>query len=165
VQSITFSKLSTLASLPTASLALFAHSNPSRADGKDEERCCARRWVWVQIATVLLALLLWWWLRRPREEAVPTAKPIAKTPPRRDDLKRIEGIGPKISSLLQSSGITTFAQLAAADVGRLREVLREARLAGLADPATWPEQAELAAAGKWEALEDLQGELRGGQRV
>jgi hypothetical protein len=160
VQSVTFSKLGTL-----AGLALFARSNPSRADGTDGEECSARRWVWVQIVAVLLALLLWWWLRRLREEAAPTAKPVIKASPAPDDLKRIEGIGPKISELLQSSGITTFAQLAAAEVGRLREVLKEAGLAGLADPATWPEQADLAAAGKWEALEALQGELKGGRRV
>ena len=91
---------------------------------------------------------------------------IMKMKPRKpDNLMRIEGIGPKISSVLQAAGITTFAQLAATDVSRLRQILTEAGLAALADPSTWPEQAGLAAAGKWDALEVLQDELKGGRRV
>ena len=42
------------------------------------------------------------------------ARPALKVEP--DDLKLIEGIGPKISSLLQEAGIMTFAHLASADV-------------------------------------------------
>jgi predicted flap endonuclease-1-like 5' DNA nuclease len=93
----------------------------------------------------------------PTEEAVP---PVA------DDLSRIGGIGPKISSVLQAAGITTFATLAATDVGRLEEVLEaeNPRLLRLADPATWPEQAQLAASGDWEGLEALQSTLKGGRR-
>ena len=82
-----------------------------------------------------------------------------------DNLRRIEGIGPKISSVFQATGITTFAQLAATDVSQLRQILTEAGLAALADPSTWPEQAGLADAGKWDALEVLQDELKGGRRV
>jgi len=84
-----------------------------------------------------------------------------------DDLKRIEGIGPKLSSVLQGAGISTFAQLAAAGPERLAQILEAAdpRLLRLADPTTWPEQAALAAAGKWETLEALQGTLRGGRRA
>jgi predicted flap endonuclease-1-like 5' DNA nuclease len=88
-------------------------------------------------------------------------------PPPPDDLKLIEGIGPKLSAVLGAAGITTFAQLAAADVGHLRTILarQDLRLLRLADPTTWPEQAALAAAGQWEALEKLQGELKGGRRA
>ena len=82
-----------------------------------------------------------------------------------DDLKIIEGIGPKIASILAASGITTFAQLAATDVSRLREIIAQAGLTALADPATWPQQAALAAAGKLDELEALQGRLKGGRRV
>jgi predicted flap endonuclease-1-like 5' DNA nuclease len=84
--------------------------------------------------------------------------------PAPDDLQRIEGIGPKISGLLQAAGITTFAQLAAGDVGRLERIVREAGIT-IADPTTWPEQARLAAAGRWDELEVLQEELKGGRRV
>ena len=84
-----------------------------------------------------------------------------------DDLKRIEGIGPKLSSVLQEAGIMTFAQLAAASPDELEQVLRAAdpRLLRLADPASWPEQAALAATGEWEALEALQGTLKRGRRA
>ncbi|MBN1659043.1 MAG: hypothetical protein JXA93_11600 [Anaerolineae bacterium] len=83
-----------------------------------------------------------------------------------DDLKLIEGIGPKISALLRNNGILTFAQLADAGHDRLEAILR----AGgpnfrLADPATWPEQARLAADGAWDDLQALQDRLIGGQRT
>lgn len=94
------------------------------------------------------------------ETFVPAAAPA--TP---DDLKVIEGIGPKIAALLQSVGITTFAQLAATDVSRLEQILVEANLRRLADPGTWPEQAKLAAAGDWEGLKALTDQLKGGRRV
>ena len=85
--------------------------------------------------------------------------------PTPDDLKRIEGIGPKISSLLQAAGIMTFAQLAMTDVSRLKQIIAEAGFRAPANPTTWPEQANLAATGQWDALEALQGELKGGRRV
>jgi predicted flap endonuclease-1-like 5' DNA nuclease len=83
---------------------------------------------------------------------------------KRDDLKRIEGIGPKISALLQEAGITTFAQLAVAEVSRLQQIVRDAHLE-MIDPGTWPEQARLAADGRWDALQVLQDELKGGRRA
>jgi large subunit ribosomal protein L17 len=84
-----------------------------------------------------------------------------------DDLKRIEGIGPKIASVLQEAGLTTFVQLADTEVGQLEQILEEAdpRLLRLADPSSWPEQAALAAGGEWDALEALQATLERGRRV
>lgn len=97
--------------------------------------------------------------------ALETRAPVLPAVP--DDLKRIEGIGPKISSVLQEAGIMTFAQLAAASPERLVQILQAAdpRLLRLADPASWPEQAALAATGGWKALEALQGTLKGGRRA
>ena len=74
-----------------------------------------------------------------------------------DDLSRIEGIGPKISSVLRGVGITSFVQLAKTDVDKLVEYLRGASVG--ANPDTWPEQAGLAAKGEWEALKTFQEEL------
>jgi len=88
-----------------------------------------------------------------------------RAPPMADDLTRIEGIGPKISGLFQAAGIMTFAQLATSEVSRLKEILAEAGFRAPANPTTWPEQANLAATGQWDALEALQGELKGGRRV
>lgn len=84
-----------------------------------------------------------------------------------DDLTRIEGIGPKISTVLQDAGIVTFSRLAESGTDELKSILREEdeRLARLADPTTWPEQASLAAAGAWKALGKLQEQLTAGRRV
>jgi predicted flap endonuclease-1-like 5' DNA nuclease len=81
-----------------------------------------------------------------------------------DDLTRIEGIGPKFASVLRSAGLSTYEELAASSVDELRSHLRERGLY-FADPATWPEQAELAAVGAWGALSDLQEELTAGRRL
>jgi len=116
----------------------------------------------------LLALLLLWLLKRNGKESKPPPPanrviiPVAPSEP--DDLKRIEGIGPKISSVLQERGVLTFAQLAALQVEALRKILDEEGIR-IADPSTWPEQAELAAAARWEDLESLQDKLQGGRRV
>ena len=90
----------------------------------------------------------------------------APLPGAADDLKLIEGIGPRIARVLQAAGIHTFAHLAATDVDRLEAILREAdpRLLRLADPRTWPDQAALAAGGEWDALTALQATLRGGRQ-
>ncbi len=80
-----------------------------------------------------------------------------------DDLKKIEGIGPKIAEILNSNGIKTFAELAATEAEKIREYLKEAggRFASH-NPETWPAQAKLAAEGKWEELKKWQDELDGG---
>ena len=82
-----------------------------------------------------------------------------------EDLQKIEGIGPKIAGLLEEAGIDSYARLARADVDRLQAILDAAGFRyRLADPTTWPEQASLAAAGRWSELEVLQEELLGGRR-
>jgi large subunit ribosomal protein L20 len=96
----------------------------------------------------------------PMTSAAPVASPAAA-----NDLKIIEGIGPKIASLLQSAGITTFDQLAKTEVTRLQEILEAANLQHLANPGTWPQQATLAAAGKWDDLKVLQDLLKGGKKI
>ena len=80
-----------------------------------------------------------------------------------DDLTAIEGVGPKISNLLKNAGITTFPQLATTSVEDLRQILQDANLR-IIDPGTWPEQASLAAAGKWDKLSPFQSTLKGGRR-
>lgn len=104
---------------------------------------------------------------KPAAKKTATKKPAAKkaAPARPDDLKKIEGIGPKIAGLLNEAGITTFAQLGKASKKKLADVLQAAGARfRLAKPDTWQEQAKLAAAGKDEALKKLQAELKGGVR-
>ncbi len=79
-----------------------------------------------------------------------------------DDLIVIEGIGPKISSVLIGQGITTFAQLVDADVAQLSAMLRNAGIS-TANPTTWPQQAKLARDGQWDALKELQGRIKNGR--
>ena len=97
------------------------------------------------------------------EPVVETAVPDPITP---DDLKLIEGIGPKIADLLSAANITTFAQLAHADVEHLNQILEAAGPRyQLADPATWPQQAALAAAADWDGFKALQDSLKGGRQT
>lgn len=80
------------------------------------------------------------------------------------NLQRIEGIGPKIVEILSANGISTFAELAEADVSRLRQILQEAGPRyRLADPETWPAQARLVANGDWEGFFELQNRLKAGR--
>lgn len=146
---------------------------------------------------VLFGWLLWWlWSQQDREKAAVVEIELETVPPpvggpdveivaaaeapeaedevaesqevaAADDLKRIEGIGPRIAQVLQEAGITTFARLAEMEAAQIEEVLAETdpRLARLARTATWPEQAALAAEGQWDVLEALQGDLKGGRRA
>jgi predicted flap endonuclease-1-like 5' DNA nuclease/heat shock protein HslJ len=147
-------------------------------------------WAWLLLLG-LLALILWWLFSRGNEPEPAPVPPVQRTvtpPPAAaevaesyeadrvgvydraggmaDDLTRIEGIGPKISSILAAAGINSFAELGNASYDDLKRVLEAADLRGsYADPTTWPEQARLAAAGKWAELEALQDTLKGGRVV
>ena len=78
------------------------------------------------------------------------------------DLTKIEGIGPKVSKLLNEAGISTFDALSKAKVEDLQNILNNAGLK-MMDPTTWPEQAKLAADGDWDTLKTLQDKLSGGR--
>lgn len=82
-----------------------------------------------------------------------------------DDFTKIEGVGPKIADALRKAGITSYSQLGATDANRLRSILEKSGMRVLHDPTTWPKQAQLAAAGKWDELQTLQDELHGGRVV
>lgn len=91
--------------------------------------------------------------------AVPLPKGIKK-----DDLKIVEGIGPKIEKLLNAEDIVTWVELSQADPARIKEILLAAGPRyRIHEPATWPQQAGLAAAGKWDELNELQDRLKGGR--
>ena len=94
--------------------------------------------------------------------AAPKAKPAAKKATgKADDLKKIEGIGPKIASTLVEAGIATFADLAKAKPEAISEIIAGVRGNHVTD--TWPAQAKLAADGKWDELKKWQDELDGGK--
>ena len=104
---------------------------------------------------------------KPKAEAKPAAKkeeaakPAAKkATATADDLKKVEGIGPKIAETLNAAGIITFAQLAKTDAAKISEIIADVRGNHVTD--TWPAQAKLAAEGKWDELKKWQDELNGG---
>ncbi|MGB1308390.1 MAG: 50S ribosomal protein L21, partial [Oceanihabitans sp.] len=90
----------------------------------------------------------------PKAEAKPAAK---KATAKADDLKKIEGIGPKIAETLVEAGIATFAKLAKTEAVKISEIIAGVRGKHVTD--TWPAQAQLAADGKWDELKKWQDEL------
>lgn len=76
------------------------------------------------------------------------------------DLKIVEGVGPKIESLLKKAGIKTLGDLAKASKTKLKKILENAGARyGLADPTHWAKQASLANAGKHAELKKLQDRI------
>lgn len=98
----------------------------------------------------------------PKKEAKAEAPKATakKTSGKADDLKKIEGIGPKIAETLVEAGIATYADLAKAKPAKISEIIEGVR--GNHVPDTWPQQAQLAADGKWDELKELQDKLDGG---
>ena len=113
----------------------------------------------------------------PKKEAAPKAeakkaapkaeakKAAPKAAAKGDDLRKIEGIGPKTAEHLNNAGITSFAALAEASVERIREILEEAgpRYKSI-DPTSWPVQARMAADGQWAELKKWQEENGGSKK-
>jgi predicted flap endonuclease-1-like 5' DNA nuclease len=101
------------------------------------------------------------------DEEVTTAKPVYRSSNVNvapDDLKIVEGIGPKIEGLLNDAGIKTFAALADASKSSIKKVLDEAGPRyQMHDPSTWMEQASLARDGKMKQLEALKDRLSAGK--
>ena len=93
----------------------------------------------------------------PEKETAPA--PASATP---DDLKKIEGIGPKIAEVLGEAGVNTYKQLAEMDRDAIKAILDTVSTLKSKEPKTWPQQAQLAADGKWDELKVLQDELMGG---
>jgi predicted flap endonuclease-1-like 5' DNA nuclease/glutathione synthase/RimK-type ligase-like ATP-grasp enzyme len=92
----------------------------------------------------------------------PVVKKVVAKP---DDLKKIEGIGPKIAIILKTGGIHTFAELSKTLPQNIKKLLDKAgKQYAIHDPATWPKQAALAASGNWTELDKLQKELTGGKK-
>ena len=136
------------------------------------------------ILVVVLIVIVWWLLNQnaqqakdevqadPHSEIVldtpadeePEVVVEAEAPQVEDDLAVIEGIGPKIKSILYAAGIKSFAKLAEYEPEAIKDILTEAGLR-LGDPTSWPAQAKLAADGNMDALDALQDKLKGGRVV
>lgn len=83
-----------------------------------------------------------------------------------DDFTYIDGIGPKVSTILRSAGVKTFKKLATIKVEKIREILEteNPNLLRLTDPTKWSDQARMVAEGEWEALKALQDGLKENRR-
>lgn len=132
----------------------------------------------VPILGGLVALVIWWLINRPTPQTVkypqraillPAEDKEKERPPvdsqkrEVDDLRKIEGIGPKTATVLQGAGIRTYAQLSITSVSSLKSILNESGIRS--NPDTWPDQAKLAAVGDWDRLGALQSQLKGGRRA
>jgi large subunit ribosomal protein L27 len=83
----------------------------------------------------------------PVVEAAPVVEEVKeeapKTATKGDDLKKLEGVGPKLAEILNEAGITTYAGLAGTSVEKMKEILEAAgsRYASK-DPAPWIAEAK-----------------------
>jgi len=78
-----------------------------------------------------------------------------------DDLKIVEGIGPKIEALLSNAGIHTWRALSQTELSAIKAILRaEGPKYRLAVPESWMLQAKLADNGEWDKLKQCQDKLR-----
>ncbi len=151
-------------------------------------RSGGRAWFWwgISLGAFLAVAILWWlenrtrgqedcYLQRLRELLLPDMYPELEERPSRavkaapsrpavsDDLRKIEGLGPKSAQILTEAGITSFAQLAKMSPEAIKDILKAGKIR-LGSVDTWPEQAALAAEGRWEELEALQAALKYGRR-
>ncbi len=96
-----------------------------------------------------------------------TYVPVSRnTSSEKDDLKKIEGIGPKIEQALNNAGIQTWYDLSQRTASEIKDILNAAgNNFSQHDPGTWAKQAKLASEGNWEALKAYQDKLDGGKEV
>lgn len=82
---------------------------------------------------------------------------------RREDLKRIWGIGPQVEKALNAKGIDTFIELAEASIEEIDTILSESgshfNMATDTLFVNWRRQARLAAIGDWEDFQKLHDQL------
>ncbi|NJB71284.1 putative flap endonuclease-1-like 5' DNA nuclease [Saonia flava] len=83
---------------------------------------------------------------------------------KQDDLKLVEGIGPKIEGLFHNFNIKTWKALSETKVAKCQEVLNSGGdRYKIHDPASWPLQAKMCYKGEWKKLAKWQDEHKGGR--
>ena len=145
-------------------------------------------WPWVFLAFLLGLLIGWlvtWLYYRGREgtstsaaapaslaaqprtfsaDELAQASTVIGRKVRMNDLRLVEGIGPKIEGLMNKDGIRTWHGLASAPTDRLQSILDAAGPRfRMHDPGTWSRQSALLADGKWAEFKKLTDELDGGK--
>jgi predicted flap endonuclease-1-like 5' DNA nuclease len=83
---------------------------------------------------------------------------------KQDDLKIVEGIGPKIEGMFKDHGIKTWKALSEASLVECQKVLDTGGTRyKIHDPASWPMQAKMCYEGKWSELVKWQDEHKHGK--
>lgn len=83
---------------------------------------------------------------------------------KQDDLKVVEGIGPKIEGMFKDAGIKTWKALSESTVADCQKVLDGGgKRYQIHDPASWPMQAKMCYEGKWKELFKWQEEHKHGK--
>lgn len=78
---------------------------------------------------------------------------------KQDDLKVVEGIGPKIAGMFNDAGIKTWQALSESAVADCQKILNGGGdRYKIHDPASWPMQGKMAYEGKWKELAKWQDE-------
>ena len=78
---------------------------------------------------------------------------------KKDDLKVVEGIGPKIEGMFQAGGIKTWKELSETPVAKCQEILDGGgERYKVHNPASWPMQAKMCYENKWAELLKWQDE-------
>jgi predicted flap endonuclease-1-like 5' DNA nuclease len=81
-----------------------------------------------------------------------------------EDLKVVEGIGPKIEMILKEAGIENWHQLAEVNIDNLKRILEKAGPRfRLNDPSSWSQQARLLSEGSYDKFKELTDNLVGGK--
>ncbi|WP_047417240.1 hypothetical protein [Cellulophaga sp. Hel_I_12] len=92
------------------------------------------------------------------------AKAILGKTIKENDLKVVEGIGPKIEAMFKDAGINTWQKLSDTKVSDCQKILD---LGGnrykIHDPSSWPMQAKMCYEGKWAQLQKWQVEHKSGK--
>ncbi len=97
------------------------------------------------------------------EKTMKAAKPEEVKKTMTNDLKVIDGIGPKMEEVLNGLGYKSYSDLAKAKADNLSKKLVEINgRYKIYDPKLWIAQAKLAAAGKWDKLNDYIADIKKG---
>ncbi|MBK0368488.1 hypothetical protein [Flavobacterium agrisoli] len=81
-----------------------------------------------------------------------------------NDLKIIEGIGPKIEDLYHQAGIKTWYELSETPTEKSQAILDAGgENFAIHNPGTWARQAQMAYEGKWQELKNWQESLNSGK--
>ncbi len=122
------------------------------------------RWFWFTLIGVPIGLMAWWFLRwffipcNERTSAVIIEVPRSeykRLEVRKDDFRKLKGIGPKSADVLYQARVYSFEQLGLMELEKLERILKKNNLPSTG-AAFWQKQARLAAAEDWKLLEKLQ---------